>query len=374
MKNAQVLHLTVEAFNHPRAFPADVKQLFAQAEQESIEFGADWFANLIDTVYPQDNGVQIHVLRKDGKPIAALPIRLVRTRLANRIEALGNYYTALFSPILGTGVTADELAFLIQDIQKTSGKISSWRFAPMAMESPHYSMLYEALEACGNFAFRFFSFGNWYLKVEENWSNYLKNRSGVTRSTIKRMTKKLTTDGGSLTLVLTEGDLEKGLAAFQTVYAKSWKVPEPFPKFVPGLIHACARRGWLRLGIAWLNDQPIAAQIWIVAHNKAYIYKLAYDEEFKSFAPGTVLTAMLMEHAIDKDKVTEVDYLIGDDPYKKTWMTHRRERWGIVAYNPFSAIGLFGLAREVFGRYYRRISRRVSGEVDTHQSKSLPVS
>jgi hypothetical protein len=372
MTNSNAHHLTVEVFKHPTAFPADVKHLFTQAEKESIEFGDDWFANLIDTVYSHDSGVQIYVLRKDGKPIAALPLRLVRTRLGTRIEAIGNYYTALFSPILDAGVNADELAFLIQDIQKKSGKISSWRFAPMALESLHYSMLFEALKTSGNVGFRFFSFGNWYLKVETDWGNYLKNRSGAMRSTIKRMTKKLTTDSGSLTLVLLEGDLEKGLAAYQTVYAKSWKVPEPYPNFVPGLIRVCARRGWLRMGIAWMNDQPIAAQIWIVANDKAYIYKLAYDEEFKSFAPGTVLTAMLMEHVIDKDKVTEVDYLVGDDPYKKTWMTQRRERWGIVAYNPFSAIGLFYLAREVFGRYYRRISRRIKGTLKILSSNSFP--
>ena len=59
---------------------------------------------------------------------------------------------------------------------------------------------------------------------------------------------------------------------------------------------------------------------------------------------------MLMEHAIEKDRVVEADYLIRDDPYKKAWMSHRRERWGIMAYNPKTISGIFGLWKEVLGR------------------------
>ena len=40
-----------------------------------------------------------------------------------------------------------------------------------------------------------------------------------------------------------------------------------------------------------------------------------------------------MEHVIDTDKVHDVDYLTGDDAYKKDWMPDRRERWGIAVFN-----------------------------------------
>jgi hypothetical protein len=35
----------------------------------------------------------------------------------------------------------------------------------------------------------------------------------------------------------------------------------------------------------------------------------------------------MLEHALGGDKVSEVDYLTGDDNYKSNWMSHRRERW-----------------------------------------------
>jgi CelD/BcsL family acetyltransferase involved in cellulose biosynthesis len=55
---------------------------------------------------------------------------------------------------------------------------------------------------------------------------------------------------------------------------------------------------------------------------------MAYDEAFAEYAPGTLLTSHLMEYVIDQDHVTEVDYLIGDDAYKKDWMSCRRGALG----------------------------------------------
>ena len=38
--------------------------------------------------------------------------------------------------------------------------------------------------------------------------------------------------------------------AYEHVYAKSWKKPEPYPDFVRQWAHICARNNWLRLGVA----------------------------------------------------------------------------------------------------------------------------
>ena len=63
-------------------------------------------------------------------------------------------------------------------------------------------------------------------------------------------------------------------------------------------------------------------------------------------------------HAIEQDHVQEIDYLIGDDAYKRAWMSLRRERWGIVAYDPRSASGLIGLGREIAGRILKHLKSR----------------
>lgn len=344
---------SIESHAHVRELPADALALMARAEQRHIEFGADWHANLVDHVYATEPGrpdVRVHVLRRQGRVLAVLPT----VTQAGEVSALSNFYTAIYAPALEDGLTAEDLLPLTRALRRGS-RAAAYRFSPMDPASREFTLLKRALQLAGLSAHGYFAFGNWYEPVRQTWADYLKDRSGQVRSTIKRNAKKFAAEGGRLEIVTGGDALEAGLAAYQAVYAQSWKVPEPYPGFVPGLIRLCARRGWLRLGLAWLGDKPVAAQIWIVANGRADIYKLAYDEAHKALAPGTLLTALLMERAIDVDQVREIDYLIGDDAYKAAWMSQRRERFGLIAYDPLTLRGLAGLLRQTLGDARRRL-------------------
>jgi CelD/BcsL family acetyltransferase involved in cellulose biosynthesis len=358
-----------EVFFHPDEFPADVRDLFSQGASEYFENSVPWYCNLINEVFPHHPGIRFHVLRVQGRAVAILPLIAQKSATGSCAESLANYYTSLYSPILDKSVEVRDLAFLLKSVRDSQKSIGSFRFAPMDGESQNCRMLKEALKTAGFMPFSFLCFGNWFLPVRTDWATYLVQQTSGLRSTIKRHAKKLAQGGGRLELVSDETELERGLAAYQSVYAQSWKQPEPFPNFVPGLIRTCAAQGTLRLGLAWLEEKPIAAQLWIVSNGKANIYKVAYDEAYKAYSPGTLVMAMLMEHVMDKDKVAEVDFLIGDDAYKKVWMTDRRERWGVIAYNPKTISGLLGLFREVAGRAIKLIRARLKTAA-THESKT----
>lgn len=349
---------TVDTYVHVRELPPEAITLMAQAEQQHVEYGADWYANLIDTVYAPERHtceVRFHVLRRQGRVLAVLPTVAHTSALGREVSALSNFYTAIYAPALAPDLEPGDLLPLTRSLRRGAGRAAAYRFSPMDPQSREFDLLRRALRLAGLRDHAFFAFGNWYEPVRQPWADYLKGRSGQVRNTIKRNSKKFAAEGGRLEIIRDGEALESGLAAYQAVYAQSWKVPEPYPGFVPGLIRLCARRGWLRLGLAWLGDKPVAAQIWIVANGRADIYKLAYDEAYKALAPGTLLTALLMEQAIDVDQVREIDYLIGDDPYKAAWMSQRRERFGLVAYDPLTLRGLLGLARQAVGELWRRI-------------------
>ncbi|MDR7295153.1 CelD/BcsL family acetyltransferase involved in cellulose biosynthesis [Pelomonas aquatica] len=352
---AQRSGATVERFAHPRELPEDALALLRRREQAYVEFGADWFGLLCDTVFRDASQTSFHVLRRQGRTLAVLPIAKQQGESNSEVGALANYYTTLYSPALEEDLAPEDLLPLVLALRREHGA-PAYRFWPMDPATREFELLREALRLAGLRPHAYFAFGNWYLQVEGDWAGYLKNRSGQLRSTIKRMTKRLAAeDGGRLEIIRDEADMERGIAAYQAVYDASWKVPEPYVDFIPGLIRLCARRGWLRLGVAWIGDKPIAAQLWIVNAGRAHIYKVAYDEAFKAIAPGTLVTALLLEEAIDRDKVAEVDYLIGDDAYKKTWMSHRRERFGLIAYDPATPRGLYGLLRQAVGNTWRRL-------------------
>lgn len=348
----------VEVVRQPNELGPDVRAFFSQAETRCAEFGLAWFSNLAATVYPGSDALRFYVLRRDGEVLAVLPLRAERAGLGWTLQALGNFYTPLYEPLLAPACGPADLAQLLAAMRADLPALASLTLAPMDPAAPSYRLLLEAIRAAGWRPFEYFAFGNWYLPVRASWGAYLAARDGILRSTIKRMTRKFHGDGGTLEIVTDGADLARAIAAYEQVYAGSWKQPEPYPGFMPGLARACAERGFLRLGLAWLDGKPIAAQLWLVSHGRAEIYKVAYDEGFKAYAPGTLLTALLMRHVIDVDQVREVDYLIGDDPYKKTWMSHRRERWGIVAYNPRSLGGAAGWARETLGRTVKSLKTR----------------
>jgi CelD/BcsL family acetyltransferase involved in cellulose biosynthesis len=181
------------------------------------------------------------------------------------------------------------------------------------------------------------------------FDGYMSTRDSQLRHTFERKSKKLQT-AGRLQILTRPEDVDSAMDAFESVYSKSWKQPEPYPNFVREWARLCAERGWLRLGVASIDGVPIAAQFWFTTGRRAYIFKLAYDEAQSRWSAGTVLTALLLRHALEVDQVVEIDYLSGDDAYKKSWMTVRRERIGLMACNLRSVGGAAAAAGEVLGQ------------------------
>ncbi|MDO8989981.1 MAG: GNAT family N-acetyltransferase [Sideroxyarcus sp.] len=378
MKTVQkYVPVCIKRYTSRQEFTPETTRLFEEFARQNIEFSLGWFDNLQRSVYGNDPGIHYYVAELAGTPTVALPMRLVKDGLIRRSEALGNFYTSLYSPIFSPCATAVDLVPILEAASRDHHRAHVMRFAPLDADSPTFEALLTALRSSGWIPFRFFCFGNWYLTVDKPWSEYLKEREGKLRSTINRMGKKFAAEGGTLETIIDPAMAEVAIQAFNDVYALSWKKPEPYPEFIPGLIRWLAPKGQLRLGIARLNGRPVAAQIWIVANGKASIFKLAYDEAHAGYSPGTLLTAHLMKHAIDRDTVAEIDYLIGDDEHKKSWMNHRRERWGIVAYNPKTVMGFALLTREIIGRMVRKAIQMARPEHKTQAQaihwKIIPI-
>lgn len=152
---------------------------------------------------------------------------------------------------------------------------------------------------------------NWILKIDQSWEDYLASREDRVRNTLKRKSKKFSQSGGSLEVVSSKQEIHSALEDFQTVYRSSWKIPRNRSEcFIPW---ACPNFRRSRLDQsrhrAHRKGQAVAAQIWITKGERASIFKLAYDERFRDYSPGTLLTAKLMEHAFKIDKVLEIDYM-----------------------------------------------------------------
>ena len=318
------------------ARPPDALALLQTAGLGDFQLSPAWFDNFARTVDLAGAQPEFHTWHQHGRLLALLPL-LARP---GGVSGLGNYYTTRWAPLLAEhlddALAADSLEALLRGLLKHRGP-HTLRLGPLQADSREEGLLAAALRRVGCAVWPLHAFQNWTLAVDtaspSPWPAYLAARDGRLRSTITRMGKRFAGQGGRLELLQGRHSLDAGIAAYEAVYAASWKQAEPHPSFMPGVIRAAADQGCLRLGLAWLGQEPVAAQVWMVSGGRADIYKLAHDEAHKDTSPGTLLTARLMQHVFEVDRVEVVDYLSGDDAYKRLWMAQSRERRSLLAYN-----------------------------------------
>lgn len=308
-------------------------------------------------------------VEEGGGTLALLPLVRSDTGAAplrrRSVRALANYYTGCFRPLVA-GDSARAGQALADALASAAGGWEALDLNPMDPDDPAFAALEHGLRARGAYVQRYFRFGNWYLDVAGRGADaYFASLPSRVQNTMKRKGRKLAQRADArFEIVTTRENLDPALDAWKAVYAKSWRTQaEPYPAFIREVAHAFAERGWLRFGLLWIGEALAAAQLWFVHGDTASIFKLAYDPEHAELSAGTLLTAHLMRHAIDVDRVRVVDYLSGDDDYKRDWMSARRERWGLRAYRLASVAGLAGAARSFAGGLARRGLGVVRGAV-----------
>jgi len=364
-------HSRVQVYSSLEELPHSLLDLFEAAERHDFFLTLPWFRNYIKTSLAPDDRVRIYGVTGTGEDQTNAGMLLMRSSTSpssffssRKLQALANYYTCFFAPHLADSGTVPRGA--LQALAAAiAGEMPRWdcvELKPLDVDSKGFSLLVEALKTAGFVVQTYFASGNWYLPVNaRSFAQYAEGLPSVMKNTLNRKRKKLEKSSRAKIEIVTGGNgLDAAIEAYMKVYLASWKKPEPYPEFIPGLIRTCAAVGALRLGIVYVDGEPAAAQLWIMHNRRALIYKLAYDERFADLSVGTILSAALFEHALDIDRVSEVDYLSGDDAYKKDWMSHRRERWGILALNPRTPRGALAIARHVGGRAVKRAALALS--------------
>lgn len=310
--------------------PASADTLFREAEKQSIFFSRAWFRNLLENGLEDDQSMLLACVVENGRVDAILPLMQAGDE---SWQSLGHLYTSLYTVLLAENNRRDILACLVQGLSQLPAL--SLRLKPFAENDENLELLQQALAASGYTCHRKFRFFNWIHRCHgQTFDDYMATRPTRVRNTISRKRRKLEREHGYRIRLYLDEELQQGLADYNAVYLSSWKAKELFSGFIDSLARRMAAEGWLRLAVLYIEDKPAAAQFWFVAHGKASIFKLVYDEAWKQYSPGSILTSYLMERVIDTDKVEEIDFLTGNDAYKQEWMTERRVRWGLYCGKP----------------------------------------
>ena len=309
--------------------PESADALFADGERESVFLSRPWFENLADTTLDEDQSLSLACVI-DGKTLRAiLPIVC---HASGNWHALSNHFTSRYSVLVSKVDRESVLECLARGLRQLP--VDDLRLQPFVKDDETMVRLQGQMETSGFRCHRRFHFYNWILELDgRSFEQYMAGRPARLRNTIARKRRKLEREQGYDIRLFTDDDLQQAMADYHAVFDASWKAKEQFTGFIDGLMRRMLERGWLRLAVLSIQGRPAAVQFWIVAHRKASIFRLAYDEAWKQYSPGSILTAYLMEHVIDTDKVGEIDFLTGNDRYKQDWMSDRQERWAMGCAN-----------------------------------------
>ena len=323
--------------------PAAIAAASAYPQQSNFFLSLDWYRLLYETVLKAGFEPAIFVASADD----SIPVALfcAHSKKGRELVSLSNFYTMEFGITAGdsSANTAAGINAIAAGIAATEPRWQALDLRYLIDEYESLELLENALRGHGFHSRRYFQFENWYHNVADtNFDDYYAARSSRLRNTIKRKEKKLNREHEvEIRYFASEADdLDEAIRAFVEIYNQSWKKPEPYPEFIPGLVRLCARLGILRLGVLYINDTAAAAQLWITTEAKTIIYKLAYIDEYSKYSPGSILSRELFRRAIDDDRVAEIDYGVGSDNYKKDWMDGVRRLYGIRAMNRRTAKGL----------------------------------
>jgi CelD/BcsL family acetyltransferase involved in cellulose biosynthesis len=331
----------------PRAlFPAPAVDFFSSLP---------WYQTVLDHALPGGAAPCFAVAARGGLPRAALPLLMAPGAPP---ASLTTPYTCRFAPLYAPDITAPEQTAAAAAFARFGRAFPLIRLDALDDAATGLAPLIAGMRQAGLAVERFDHFGNWHEPVRgQDWDTYLAARPGALRTTLRRKLKRA---AGETRFELISGPagLEAGIAAYEAVYAASWKHAEPFPRFNAALMRAIAPLGLLRLALLHGATGPIAAQFWIRTETTATVLKLAHLETARALSPGTVLTALVLRALLAEGGITSLDFGRGDDPYKALWTSLRRQRVGLLLINPRHPSGMMALLRHRLGRLRRRWRRQ----------------
>jgi hypothetical protein len=340
------------AFDGADALPDDARALLDAASAEDFQFGAGWFRALA-TSLPEGARPRFLLYREAGA-VALLPLQIG----AGRPCGLATLYTTRFRPPVAAGASDAALLRAGAAFGAACRAAGTLRLDALDADWPPLAPLLAGFRQGGMVALRFAHFGNWRTGLAD-WAGYCARRPPELRTTIRRRLARAARDA-SLVFTLTDGRdpdaLAEALAAYEAVYAASWKPPEPYPAFTAALFAEAGES--LRLAVLRQGGVPVAAQYWLLAGGTATVLKLAHDEAARALSPGTLLTALTIRHLIEHDRITALDFGRGDDAYKEGWTGERRQRIGVLLCSPRHPAGLAELARHAVRSVYKNLMRR----------------
>jgi CelD/BcsL family acetyltransferase involved in cellulose biosynthesis len=181
-----------------------------------------------------------------------------------------------------------------------------------------------------------------YVPIRSDWETFFATRFGRRqRKTLNHNARRLEAKCGPVSTTFNavpdDPALLARLAAMpqEAVYhgADRLSIFGSGPKraFFEEVVQRFSRRGWLRLGVLELKGELAAFRLAFRYAGKHIDYFTGFHRDYAKVSPGAVLLAQVMEDCF-RDRLREVDFLRGAEPWKAVWTDERRRNVRLRVY------------------------------------------
>jgi CelD/BcsL family acetyltransferase involved in cellulose biosynthesis len=267
--------------------------------------------------YGEDGELAVHVARREGRLVGALPL-CVRRRYGMRVLSfIGGDNSSLADLLVADGerpevatALAERGASSGQDFAEFSGLPSGSRL--LAELGASHLRLIERSEAP-------------VLDLTAGWDEVYRTKlTSKKRNHYRRRRRQLAEAGRvEVEVARTETELERALDDAFGLHVLRWNgrpdgsgFATPVGRsFHQATIQALAALDLPRIVTLKLDGRPIAFHYYLVLEGRMYVYRIAFDPSFGRLSPGAINTLDAIETAA-AEGATRVEFLGGAERYK----------------------------------------------------------
>lgn len=278
--------------------------------------------------------IEISTIWRQGRLAAVLPM----ARRAGQLESTANYHTPVFGILAEDDMAASSLA---RDLfARAPARIT---FAALEPEGQTLRVCQQAAAEAGFRVITRPHLASPYVDLNQGWDAYHGSlRSHLLRNL--RRGKKQLEKIAPLRVEIVDGtrpfDEERLEKAFH-VEASGWKgkngsAIQSHPhtlEFYRRVAKWAADESTLRLYLLRCGDLVLTMCFTLQQHGSCYMLKGGYDEEFKRFSPGQLLTEAILEDCAQQG-VKRVEIFGEAETYKMHWATGTHEALRFEAFAP----------------------------------------
>jgi len=360
--------LRVLAQNGYASLPAEAAALFDDPTGGDLLRSREWLENAERNGLRPGDRIRIYSVHepRNEQMVALLPAVYSRLYAAHP-EARVLHFTLPedqdYRPMASDGEALPSSLFaeVLDALRSAPPSYDVIRVSPLPAASPLAAEFATALHRTGHFLH---SYRHPPARFESvagmSFKDYLAARPRPLRESLDRNTRLLLQGGRGRfhfpcnpeLLEATGGDVQRIIDA-----APEDDAPEP-PSYLASMMALAADHGALRLGLMYLDDQPVAMQFWVVTAGFARCLRIWGAQGQQPFPIDDVLTQLMAVCLIDGDKVAELNFGAIDDEFARNWAPQARERMGIAAFTPRTWRGLRGALRHVGAQRLKSLPAR----------------